>query len=182
MSSINRNSERALGPEGQLYVGEGALFPVTVDDEDHVMLVEQWRDVEVEVTLDSGCCNHVLDSEDAPGYLVQESPGSRRGQSFVVGSGERVPNKGQVHLNLEAHVSNGRPLSAQSTFEVAEVSRPLMSVSRICEQGHSCLFTSEGAKVIDSSGKELYSFKNSNGLYVANMKLKPPEPFRRQAP
>ena len=76
------------------------VLPVTVDDEDTVMPLEAWQDVDVEFTLDSGCCNHVLDSEDAPGYLVQESVGSRRGQNFVVGNGERVPNEGQVHLNL----------------------------------------------------------------------------------
>ena len=73
-------------------------------------------------------------------------------------------------------------MSVRSTFQLAEVSRPLMSVSRICDQGHSCLFTSEGAKVLDSSGNEICRFKRSNGLYVASMKLKAPEPFTRPAP
>ena len=113
------------------------LFPVTTDDGDGVFAMDQWRETDIEVTLDSGCCNHVLDAEDAPGYVVQPSAGSRRGQNFIVGNGEKIPNEGQVRLNMQATPSSGPALSVQSTFQVAEVNRPLMSVSRICDQGSS---------------------------------------------
>ena len=56
-------------------------LPVTVDDEDEIMPVEGWHDRDIEITLDNGCCNYVLHAEDAPGYLVNESPGSRRGSA-----------------------------------------------------------------------------------------------------
>lgn len=163
---------------------EGPMLPVTLDEGHNILPVEQWRDTTVDVTLDSGACTHILDIEDAPGYAVQESPGSRRGHNFVVGNGHRVPNEGQVQLNMEAPSSDtdGRPLRVQSTFQVAEITRPLMSVSSICDQGHSCVFTKEKAQVLDAAGKELCSFKRENGLYVASMKLRPPSPFVGQAP
>ena len=82
---------------------------------------------------------------------------------------------------MEAPSPSGSALSVQSTFQVAEVSRPLMSVSRNCDQGFQCLFTQDGAQVLDSSGKEICHFGRSDGLYVSTMKLKPPEPFHRQA-
>ena len=72
-------------------------------------------------------------------------------------------------------------LNVQSTFQVAEVSRPLMSVSKICDQGYSCLFTKEGAKVLDTEGKTVCKFARSEGLYVSSMRLRPPEPFQGQA-
>ena len=58
------------------------------DDDDEIMPVEGWQGRDIEITLDSACCNHVLDAEDAPGYLVSESPRSRRGQNFIVDNGE----------------------------------------------------------------------------------------------
>ena len=84
MSSNFRGGE--LGEDDERH----DVLPITVDDGDEIMPVEGWQDRDIEITLDSGCCNHVLDAEDALGYLVSESPGSRRGQNFIVGNGERV--------------------------------------------------------------------------------------------
>ena len=74
---------------------EDALLPVVVDDgEDEIMMTENWVDTEIEVTLDSGCCEHVMDIADAPGYgnFIVDSPGSKRRQHFIVGNGQKVPN------------------------------------------------------------------------------------------
>ena len=160
---------------------EYEVLPVTVDDGEEIMPMEAWQDRDIEMCLDSGCCNHVLDAEDAPGYLVSESPGSRRGQNFVVGNGQRVPNEGQVRLRMEASTGEGSVNPVQSIFQVAEVSRPLMSVSKICDQGYSCLFTKDSAQILDANQRKVCEFGRSNGLYVANMKLKSPEPFQRPA-
>ena len=149
------------------------------DDDDTPALTGKWEDVDIDITLVSGCCNHVLDAEDAPGYDVQESPGSRRGQNFVVGNGERIRNEGQVRLRMETE-KDGNPTAVQSVFQVAEVSRPLMSVYKICDQGYKCVFDSAGVDVMDKNGKAICHFTRSNGLYVSTMKLK--APFHRQAP
>ena len=51
--------------------------------------VEDWSDVEVEMVLDSGCCAHILDaSQDAPGYALHESDGSRNGKGFIAANGD----------------------------------------------------------------------------------------------
>ena len=93
-----------------------------------------------------------------------------------------MPNEGLVRLRMEAAVSQGQVTPVQSTFQVAEVSRPLMSVSKICDQGYACLFTKDGAQILDQDRRTVCQFGRSNGLYVANMKLKSPEPFTRPAP
>ena len=150
------------------------LLPLTTDDDEHLLPITDWQDVEIEITLDSGCCEHVLDVAEVPGYIVSESPGSRRRQNFIVGNGSKVPNEGQVDLNLQANV-DGQPTLLQSCFQVAEITRPLMSVSRICDQGLSCLFTDTEARICDKDGKTVCTFERRGGLYVTTMKLKRPD-------
>ena len=151
---------------------------MTTDDEDPECLSMDWVDTEIEICLDSGCCEHVMDLGDAPGYstFLTESPGSKRQQQFIVGNGARVPNEGQLLLNMESSTTTG-VMKLQSCFQVAEVTRPLMSVSRVCDQGLECRFTETEARVIDKSGKTLVSFQRQGGLYISKMRLKPPEGF-----
>ena len=94
---------------------------------------DEWIDVEFDVALDSGATDNVCHAGDVPGYITEQSPGSKAGQGFIVGNGSRVPNDGQVHLRLQTGgtVANG----TTSTFQVAAVSRPLMSVGKLCDGG-----------------------------------------------
>ena len=156
-----------------------AIVPITTDDAD-ILPVAAWEDVEIDVTLDSGCCEHVMDSSEAPGYLIGESPGSKRGQNFVVGNGQKVPNEGQMVLNLET-ILGGKRKDIRSTFQIAEVTRPLMSVSRICEHGFQCIFTKTEATIKDDQNNTVAVFQKQGGLYVTKMKLKAPmpDPFGR---
>ena len=77
-----------------------------------------------------------------------------------------MPNEGQILLNMETITAKGQTLGIRSTFQVAEMSRPLMRVSKVCDQGHSCVFNKDGAKIVDPSGNEVCSFRRVNGLYV----------------
>jgi hypothetical protein len=144
-----------------------ALFPVDATE---------WEDIEFEVALDSGAVVHVCAPNDIPGYLVQESAGSRRGQEFLMGDGGTIPNLGESSLNL---ADEGKDL--QSVFQIAAVTRPLMSVGRICDQGHSITFNALMAVVHAADGTELCKFQRQpGGLYVAKLKLRKPTPFGRQ--
>ena len=145
--------------------------------------IEDWRDLEVEMVLDSGCCAHILDaSQDAPGYDIQVSDGSRQGKGFIVGNGERIPNEGEVRLNLEAPNGHGGVQPLQSTFQSARVTRPLMSVSQICDHGYKCIFEKDKATVVDADLKPKFVCERRGGLYMTPMKLKAPAPFQRQVP
>ena len=82
---------------------------VTTDDEEPECLSMDWIDTEIEMCLDSGCCEHVMDLGDAPGYSVflTESPGSKRQRKLSVGNGARVPNEGQLLLSMESSTTSG---------------------------------------------------------------------------
>ena len=115
----------------------------------------------------------------APGYEVFESEGSKRGAGFLVGNGERIPNEGEVHLNLAAPGAGDAVKSIGSTFQASPVTRPLMSVSKICRNGFKCVFDEDEAQVVDKEGKTQCIFKRRGGLYISTMKLKAPTPFTR---
>ena len=135
-----------------------------------------WKDIEFEVALDSGSVVHVCAPDDCPGYRTEDSPGSRRGQEFFVGDGGTIPNLGQSQLNL---CDEGRQI--QSIFQIAAVTRPLMSVGKICDEGHTITFNNIMAVVKSKEGEELCRFhRKDGGLYVAKMSLRSPAGFGGQ--
>jgi len=77
---------------------------LTSEEDPAVMAMEDFVETDILLTLDSGCCDHIVDMADAPGYacVLHLSPGSQRGQKFVVGSGDRVSNKGQIKLRMKS--------------------------------------------------------------------------------
>ena len=115
----------------------------------------EWIDVEFEVALDGGSTDHVCHSADVPGYVIEASPGCRVGQGFIVGSGARVPNDGQSVLSLQASTEN----TMATTFQVAKVSRPFMSVGRICDAGMDVLFKKDRADVLATDGSVVLGFE-----------------------
>ena len=110
---------------------------------------ETWEDLEFEVAFDSGSVVHVCAPADCPGYLLQESPGSRRGQEFLMGDGGTIFNLGQKQLNLADNVVGS---DVQSIFQIAAVTRPLMSVGKICDEGHNITFDNVCAVVRSKEG------------------------------
>ena len=101
-------------------------------------------------------------------------------------------NEGQVLLNMEAPRGNGSTVPVHSSFQVTEVKTPLMSVGKVCDSGSVCIFTKDGAEILNAEdGQRLLALhrkpmctftRKPKGLYVADMKLKPPAHFPRQAP
>ena len=82
------------------------------------------------------------------------------------GSGERVGNRGQIKLRMKA--KDDECLLVSSVFQVAEITRPLMSVSRICDQDMVCIFEKTHARVVDSDGNVVARFEVLE-VVVANM-------------
>ena len=61
------------------------------------------------------------------------------------------------------------------------MTRPLMSVAKICSNGFKCVFDEQQAQIIDSDDKVACVFERKGGLYLSRMKLKAPPPFTGQA-
>jgi hypothetical protein len=146
-------------------------------DEVHVGEHGEWVDVEFEVALDSGAQDHVCDDTDTPGYDIEASPGSSRGACFIVGNGSRIANQGQKVLSLEPEDDESKAM--KSCFQIAKVTRPLMSVGKICDGGMQVVFTDKTATIKAPDGKTVCVFtRKPGGLYICKMRLK--QPFPRQ--
>ena len=133
---------------------------------------EEWPEIEFEVTLDSGSVVHVCSNEDTLGYLLEPSPGSKINQQFMMGDGGTIPNQGQKQLRLGSLEQNS---DIKSIFQIAAVTRPLMSVGKICDEGLEVAFNAKSATVRDKAGREICRFdRDPSGLYVAKLKLRAP--------
>ena len=114
---------------------------------------------------------HICAEEDTPRYSLHEGAGSRRGQNFVVGDGGVLKNLGEKVLNLASE--EGMPM--QVPFQIAKVTRPLMSAGLICDKGYVITMDKEKAIVRSATGVEVCRFvRKAGGLYVARMRLKAP--------
>ena len=94
-----------------------------------------------------------------------------------MGDGGTIKILGQKTLNL-SDASVDRDLS--SIFQIAAVTRPLMSVGKICDEGHNTTFDSVQAVVREAGGVEIFRIhRTPGGVYLAKMKLRNPAGFAR---
>jgi hypothetical protein len=173
------------------HVAEGTFcnFYGLSEEEDGSLntLPEEPEYYEVETTLDTGASAHAADRVDFPGYTVEESPGSKAGQIFGCAGGKPLANEGQMTIEMVSPVEGTQ---IKLCTQVTKVTRPLLSVSKITEEGKLKVICDQiQAVIIDLSGKVLATFPKKNGLYVCMMRVKNPRykkkddvPFPRQHP
>ena len=63
----------------------------------------------------------------------------------------------------------------KSTLQVANVTRPLLAVSKICANGLNVLYKKDHALILDVHDKVVGRFDQRNGLYVATVQVKNPK-------
>jgi hypothetical protein len=150
------------------------------NDDDVLELGEQYT-LHVEATLDSGASHSVAPHTAAPGVKVNESEGSKRGQHYVAAGGQRIPNIGEQTIKFKTKEGKRSSLKWQN----AEVSKPLLSISHICDSGHEVTFTKTGGMITNSESGRTTTFRRKNNVYVLDMLIdvgdkKSTAPFHRQ--
>ena len=83
-----------------------------------------------------------------------------------------MANQGQMTLNVLLPNGRGGEEGASTVFQVASVTRPLWSVSKICDSDYEVRFNKKRATIYDEKGVAVCTFERQGGLYVARMKLK----------
>jgi hypothetical protein len=146
------------------------IFEIESGDEDMPVMAMPAVPVKttMRVALDSGAGDHVVGPDDVMGFTTEESEGSKRGRHFIDAGGNRIRNLGQARVGVRD------PLCASgfgSVLQIAEVSRPLYSVSKICDSGASVTFDNNEAVVKGRDGAVLAKFKREGGLYVTDLEF-----------
>ena len=123
--------------------------------------------VKVDSVVDSGACSPVAPPNMLPGVKVEPSPGSIRGQNYTSASKHKVKNLGQQRIKACTEAGD----ETEVLFQIADVSKPLVSVGSICERGNRVLFGRSGGVVQNlRTGKEI-PFYRRNGIYVLSLWL-----------
>ena len=133
--------------------------------------------VKVESIIDSGASTPVAPPSMMPRVPVEPSEGSRRGQKWSSASKHKIRNLGQQ--KLKAVTEEGE--ETEVLFQIADVSKPLVSVSAICERGNRVIFGRAGGVVQNLSTGKLIPFERKNGIYILSLWLEDTSdaPFRR---
>ena len=130
--------------------------------------VEEAGWTKVEVVMDSGAAESVCPRDMCPQFPVQDSAASLAGVFYTAANGGKIANLGEQRIPVSF---GGTRTSA--VFQVAEVSRPLMSVARICELGNRIIFGASGGVIVNLESGQTTNFEKKDGVYVFAMWVPP---------
>ena len=125
----------------------------------------------VKSLVDSGCVDMVAPPAAVPFLPVVISEGSRLKREYTVASGEGLPNFGEKAVTgLDAY---GQDLDI--TYQVADVTRPLNSVSELCDRGARVIFGRGGGYIYHLGSGKVTPFRRSGRLYELDQWVRVPE-------
>ena len=102
-----------------------------------------------------------------PNAPIRPSAGSRRGQKYTSASKHKLPNLGEQLL--DAATDEGT--YSQVLYQIADVSRPLTSVSAICEMGNRVVFGRSGGVIVNLATGQETAFTKKDGIYLLSLWL-----------
>jgi hypothetical protein len=115
--------------------------------------------------MDSGASKSVAPPGMCPEYQLLESEGSKKGDNFVSASKDIIPNLGEKHLAVMKEDGS----VGKVRYQVADISRPLNSVSEICDSGNQVIFGRNGGCIYNmSTGSRTY-FGREENVYVLDL-------------
>ena len=121
---------------------------------------DEW--VEIEITVDSGACETVMPPGLCTGISISQSSCSH-GAEYEVANGETIPNLGERRCHMMTLGSNA---AKKIVFQVADVHKPLLSISRCADMGFRCHLGKEGGFMEDTVTGEQIPLHRRDNLYV----------------
>ena len=142
-----------------------AIDALDDDPKKMVGLVDEGRYYRIKngVTMDSGCSVFVMPSGWLEMFELEESEGSRRGQTFQAAAknSKPIPNEGQRTIKFLTKNNEKRKMTCQ----VAAVNKILASVGQICDGGNEVIFRYDGGEIRHlKSGKSTF-FRRIGNVY-----------------
>ena len=108
----------------------------------------------VSAIMDSGSAECVALETIARNIPFMETETSRQGQTYHTADGGVIKNKGEKTVTMYSEDGD----QFRAGYQITDVTRPLNSISRVCDQGNNVLFTKTGGR---------YTwFPREQGVYV----------------
>ena len=118
----------------------------------------------LEMTVDSGAPETMIPPQAVEVAPTAPSESSKRGVVYEVANGERVPNLGEKRFRASTEEGLVRDLRAQ----VADINRPLLSVSKLVATGHTIVFGPGGSYIHDPNGDHIW-MNEAGGMYTLRL-------------
>ena len=137
----------------------------------------QWE--KVTLTVDSGASDTVVPIAVCPGAELIKT--SRVGTEYEIADGSTIENLGEKQCLTKLAVGDASNPMLMS-FQVVDVSKALLSVHKITEQGHDVLFseTRGNAILLNGDPKQRIELRHCGGTYELDVWVKPAAGFSRQ--
>ena len=150
------------------------LFPLEYAEPDEDMIANVEEKMEILVAMDSGCVAHTVHPRHVPSTVAIDDSGVNR--DFTDAGGGSIANHGKIAITLEQEDL----ADVDSSASVADVCRPLHSVSTTCDTGKEVLFTRGMCTVVPEGALSGFlgqirhhaRYPRKGGLYVAKMRVK----------
>ena len=143
-----------------------ALMPITNE--------EEWE--EIELCADTGACDNVMPKEMGKHIPILASLMSKAGGKYECANAANIANLGERRCLLWADNSSG---PKGIVIQVADVHKPLLSLSRCADMGFESRFGKYAGALIDSSTGEWIPLLRKGNLYVLKAWIRS-DPFVRQ--
>ena len=126
------------------------------------------------LTVDSGAADHVMPVGWLIWIMVMKSVGSLCGLHYVAADGARIPNVGQQLVRFMTIDGTW----AEIMFQIAAINKPLVSVSKLIEDGHRVIFDEDNSYILRRKTKKIIKMRKERGVFVIDAyvaKSKKPE-------
>ena len=125
------------------------------------------------VAVDSGAWNNVINPKDLAAYedQVMETEASANQENFLAANGEEIDNYGEVKVPA---VTRERTLRG-ITFQAAGVSKGLLSVGKMNENGHAVVFDGDMSFVVNEATGGVNHLRRQDGNFMLDLWIPPPD-------
>ena len=124
----------------------------------------------MEVAVDSGACDSVINVDELPDHPVRDTVASKAGEQFASATGDPIPNMGEINALMLTREESLRAMK----FTAAPVAKPLAAVKKICAAGHTVVFDDDGSYVYNKFTGEVNMLREEMGNYIMDVWVPPP--------
>ena len=114
------------------------------------------------LTVDSGAADHVIPAGWFIGMLIVKSIGLIRGLMYVAANGAKIPNQGQTVVDF----MSGEGTWAKLIFQIAAINKPLVSVSKLVEDGYRVIFDDDESYILQKKTGNIITMRKEQGVFV----------------
>ena len=102
-------------------------------------------------------------------YTILDGWARKNGVIYSTADGGELPNLGEQQLSFRTHEGH----NCGVTFQVADVKRPLLSVTALTSKGNRVSFDSSGGTITNASGDRVIRFNRRRGVYILDIYVAP---------